>query len=93
MSGTRTGWRRYAIDTRPLRHPTYRRIFIGSATAFFGAQFTVIAVPIQMYAITRSDSWVGVLGVVGLIPLLVFALNTTRSFFPKTFAIADSSRE
>ncbi len=23
------GWRRVAIDTRPLRHPAYRRMFIG----------------------------------------------------------------
>ncbi|HEY7176243.1 MAG TPA: MFS transporter [Micromonosporaceae bacterium] len=63
-----------AIDTRPLRHETYRRMFIGSATSFFGTQLTAVAVPVQMYAMTRSNAWVGVLGIVGLGPLLIFAL-------------------
>jgi MFS family permease len=70
----RTGWRRIAIDTRPLRHETYRRMFIGSVTSFFGTQLTAVAVPVQMYAMTRSNAWVGVLGIVGLGPLLIFAL-------------------
>src|SRR5689334_15352717 len=70
----RTGWRRHTIDTRPLRHPAYRRIFIGNAMSFFGTQFTAVAVPVQMYAITHSTLWVGLLGVAGLVPLLVFAL-------------------
>lgn len=78
VEGTRAsagkGWRRVAIDTRPLRHPAYRRMFIGSATSFFGSQFTAVAVPVQMYALTGSNGWVGLLGVAGLVPLLVFAL-------------------
>ncbi len=69
-----SGWRRWAIDTRPLRHPSYRRMFIGSATSFFGAQFTAIAVPIQIYTMTRSNAWVGYVSFAGLVPLLVFAL-------------------
>jgi len=70
----KAGWRRWAIDTRPLRHPAYRRMFIGSATSFFGAQFTAIAVPIQVYTMTHSNAWVGYVSAAGLIPLLVFAL-------------------
>jgi MFS family permease len=70
----RDGWRRVTIDTRPLRHSAYRRMFIGSATSFFGSQFTAVAVPVQMYALTGSNGWVGLLGVAGLVPLLVFAL-------------------
>ena len=69
-----TGWRRIAIDTRPLRHAAYRRMFIGSAASFFGTQLTAVAVPVQMYAMTRSNAWVGVLGIAGLVPLLIFAL-------------------
>jgi hypothetical protein len=68
------GWRRFAIDTRPLRHPAYRRVFIGNATSFFGTQFTAVAVPVQMYALTKSTLWVGYLGLAGLVPLLIFAL-------------------
>jgi hypothetical protein len=36
------------VDTRPLRHPAYRRVFVGNATSFFGTQFTAVAVPVQM---------------------------------------------
>jgi MFS family permease len=68
------GWRRHAIDVRPLRHPAYRRIFVGSSVAFVGYQFTAVAVPVQMYAMTRNSFWVGLLGVAALGPLLVFAL-------------------
>src|SRR2546421_11222693 len=67
-------WRRLAIDVRPLRHAAFRRIFIGTATSFFGSQLTAVAVPVQMYALTRSRLWVGYLGIAGLVPLLVFAL-------------------
>ncbi|NJC72858.1 MFS transporter [Planosporangium thailandense] len=69
------GWlARHAIDVRPLRHPAYRRMFIGSAVSFFGYQFTAVAVPVQMFALTHSSAWVGYLGVAGLVPLLIFAL-------------------
>jgi len=70
----RPRWRRLAIDTRPLRHPAYRRIFTGNSAAMFGSQFTVVAVPVQMFALTRSSLWVGYLGLAGLVPLLVLAL-------------------
>ncbi|TML31796.1 MAG: MFS transporter [Actinobacteria bacterium] len=65
---------RVAIDTRPLRHPAYRRVFIGNSASFFGTQVTAVAVPVQMYALTHSSLWVGYLGIAGLVPLLVFAL-------------------
>ena len=66
--------RRHTIDVRPLRHPAYRRMFVGNAVSFFGYQFTAVAVPVQMYALTRSSTWVGLLGLAALLPLLVFAL-------------------
>ena len=66
--------RRHAIDTRPLRHAPYRRLFLGWSVSSFGLQFTAVAVPVQMYAITRSSAWVGLLGVAALVPIVVFAL-------------------
>jgi MFS family permease len=71
---TRGGWRRVALDTTPLRHPAYRSIFIGTVMSYFGTQLTAVAVPVQMYALTRSSLWVGLIGIAGLVPLLVFAL-------------------
>ncbi|MDT5036158.1 MAG: hypothetical protein QOE03_1343, partial [Micromonosporaceae bacterium] len=61
------GWLgRHAIDVRPLRHAAYRRLFIGSAVSYFGYQFTAVAVPVQMYALTGSSTWVGYLGLAAL---------------------------
>ncbi|MGW0432301.1 MFS transporter [Micromonospora sp. NPDC003197] len=65
---------RWAIDVRPLRVPPYRRMWLGNAVSMFGFQFTAIAVPVEMYAITGGSFWVGLLGLAGLIPLLVFGL-------------------
>ena len=66
--------RRHAIDTAPLVHSAYRRIFIGNAVSGFGYQFTAVAVPVQMYALTSSSLWVGLIGIAALVPLLIFAL-------------------
>jgi len=66
--------RRHAIDTRPLRHAPYRRLFAGQAISAIGLAFTAVAVPVQMFAITRSSLWVGLLGIASLIPLVAFAL-------------------
>ncbi|HEY6748436.1 MAG TPA: MFS transporter [Mycobacteriales bacterium] len=63
-----------AIDTRPLRHRDYRRLFIGQGVSFVGFQVTAVAVPVQVYDISRSSFWVGILGLVGLLPLIVFGL-------------------
>jgi MFS family permease len=66
--------RRHSIDTRPLRHPPYRRVFIGNAVSNFGFQFTAVAVQVQMYALTHSSGYVGLLGLASLIPLVVFGV-------------------
>ena len=67
----RKGW---VIDTRPLKVVAYRRMWIGNGVSFFGFQFTSVAVPVEMYAITHSSAWVGLLGIAGLVPLLIFGL-------------------
>jgi MFS family permease len=66
--------RSWMIDTRPLSVPTFRRTWIGNGASYFGFQFTAVAVPVQMFAITGSPTWVGLLGVAGLVPLLIFGL-------------------
>src|SRR4051794_15063528 len=49
-------------------------MWIGNGVSFFGFQFTAVAVPVQMYAVTHSSAWVGLLGVAALVPLLIFGL-------------------
>ncbi|TDC27472.1 MFS transporter [Micromonospora sp. 15K316] len=70
----RAGVRRWAIDLRPLRVPDYRRIWLGNGVAMFGFQFTAVAVPVEMYDITEASLWVGLLGIAGFVPLLIFGL-------------------
>lgn len=66
--------RRLAVDTRPLAIPAYRRLWIGQGVSFIGFQLTSVAVSAQIYAITGSSFWVGMLGPANLIPLVVFGL-------------------
>ncbi|MER6011992.1 MFS transporter [Streptomyces bluensis] len=74
-TGSRTrGWRRWAMDTRPLRRPAYRRLWSSTIVTAVGSQLTAVAVPKQIYDITGSSAWVGYASLAGLLPLMVFAL-------------------
>ena len=66
--------RQVAVDVRPLRHADFRRLFLGQGVAFVGFQLTAVAVAVQMYAVTHSSFWVGLLGVAALVPLVVLGL-------------------
>ncbi|MFE6175418.1 MFS transporter [Streptomyces sp. NPDC056464] len=70
----RRGWRRWAMDTRPLRRPAYRRLWSSTIVTTVGSQLTAVAVPKQVYDITGSSAWVGAASLAGLLPLAVFAL-------------------
>ena len=70
----REGWRRWAMDTRPLRRPAYRRLWSSTIVTAVGSQLTAVAVPKQIYDITGSSAWVGYASLAGLLPLVVFAL-------------------
>ncbi len=63
------------LDLAPLREsPAYRRLLLGDAVSVVGTQVTMVAVPIQVYAQTRSAAAVGLVGLAGLVPLIVFGL-------------------
>ncbi|WP_375480754.1 MFS transporter [uncultured Jatrophihabitans sp.] len=66
--------RRHAVDTRPLAIPEYRRLLIGQGTSFIGSMLTQVAVPVQVYAISKSSLDVGFVGLAGLVPIVVFGL-------------------
>lgn len=66
--------RRVAVDVTPLRHDAFRRLWIGNGVSFVGYAITGVAIPVQMYQITGSSFWVGLLGIAALVPLLIFAL-------------------
>lgn len=61
-------------DTRPLRTPAYRRLWTAGIVTVVGSQLSVVAVPTQIFALTGSSAYVGLTGLFGLLPLVVFGL-------------------
>ena len=61
-------------DTTPLRTPAYRRLWAAGIVTVIGAQLSVVAVPTQIYQLTGSSAYVGLTGLFGLVPLVVFGL-------------------
>ena len=72
--GLRAALRRHAVDMRPVRITDYRRLLVGQGTAFIGSMVTQVAVPVEVYSISHSSLLVGLVGFVGLLPLVVFGL-------------------
>jgi MFS family permease len=66
--------KRHALATRPLAIAPYRRLLIGQGTSFIGSMLTQVAVPVQVYALTHSSLYVGLVGFAGLVPIVVFGL-------------------
>jgi MFS family permease len=62
------------MDTTPLRHRPFRRLWSSTTVTAIGSQLTAVAVPKQVYDITGSSAWVGYASFAGLVPLVVFAL-------------------
>jgi MFS family permease len=67
-------FRKHAIDLRPLKIADYRRMLAGQGTAFIGSMLTQVAVPVEVYDITKSSLYVGLVGFAGLLPIVVFGL-------------------
>jgi MFS family permease len=61
-------------DTRPLNTLEFRRLWTAGVVTTIGAQMTVVAVPVQIYTLTQSSAYVGLTGLFGLVPLVVFGL-------------------
>ncbi|MEV5895825.1 MFS transporter [Nonomuraea fuscirosea] len=66
--------RRHLVDTRPLGVPAYRRIWMGQAVTHVGVGVTVVAVGQQVFELTHSSFYVGLIGIANLVPLVVFGL-------------------
>ena len=59
------------IDVRPLRESKqFRLLYAGNVVSSIGSQVTVVAAPFQVYLITHSSLWVGLLGLAQVIPLI-----------------------
>lgn len=67
--------RRLLADLSPLRvSQDYRRLFTGNAVSYLGRQLTVVAIPFQVFTITKSSVAVGMIGLATLAPLVTLSL-------------------
>jgi hypothetical protein len=66
--------RRFFADLTPLRTPDYRRLWFAGIPTVIGANLTIFAVPVQIYALTQNSAYVGLSGIFALVPLVVFGL-------------------
>jgi MFS family permease len=63
--------RRIAVDITPLRQSRdFRFLWFGELISTMGRQITVVALPFQVFLLTRSPLAVGIIGLVELFPLI-----------------------
>jgi MFS family permease len=67
--------RSLAVDLSPLRESRqFRLLFIGEAVSDLGSEITAVAVPYQVYQMTRSPLAVGLLALCQLGPIMILPL-------------------
>lgn len=63
------------VDVTPLRTSRdFRLLFIAGTVFYLGAMVSYVAIPFQVYRLTGSNFAVGAIGLVELVPLVVFGL-------------------
>ena len=67
--------RQYAIDLSPLKkYRDFRLLWSAGLFSYFGSMITFVAIPFQVKELTNSYWAVGLIGVVEIIPLIIFGL-------------------
>jgi len=66
---------RWRVDVSPLRTSRdFRLLFLSGAVSYLGSMFTMVALPLQAQQLTGSFVVVGLLGLVEIVPIVVFGL-------------------
>ncbi len=66
-----TGFRRFLVDLTPLRSSReFRRLWFGQGISYVLGEVTYVALPYQVYQLTKSTFAVGAIALVELVPLL-----------------------
>src|SRR5258708_39647201 len=74
-AGARRLLQSVATDITPLRaERAYRLLWSGNLVSTVGRQITVVALPYQVFLLTRSSLAVGAIGAAQLAPLVVLSL-------------------
>jgi MFS family permease len=64
------------VDLEPVRRDRdFRMLWLGQLISGVGRQVTVVALPFQLWQLTHSSLSIGLLALVQLVPILVFALG------------------
>jgi MFS family permease len=72
---TDTATPRWRLDVSPLRTSRdFRLLFTSGVVSYLGSMFTFVAIPLQAQQLTGSFIVVGMLGLVEVVPLVVFGL-------------------
>ena len=62
------------IDLSPFRHKNFRRLFFGQLISAFGTQITAVVIPFQVYLITQSTFYTGLISGVEFIFIFISSL-------------------
>ncbi len=72
----RRGLRGLLVDLAPVRlDRDFRLLWFGQLISGVGRQVTVVALPFELWQLTHSSLSIGLLAIVQLVPILVFALG------------------
>jgi MFS family permease len=64
------------VDLEPVRRDRdFRMIWLGQLVSGLGRQVTVVVLPLELWNLTRNPLAIGLLAIVQLVPILVFALG------------------
>jgi MFS-type transporter involved in bile tolerance (Atg22 family) len=67
--------RSLALDTSPLRDsPAFRALWLSQMVSMAGTQMRIVAVAWQVFQITGSNVAVGLIGLVEVVPLVIFSI-------------------
>jgi MFS family permease len=62
------------IDFSPLKGANYRKLFLGQLISAFGSQMTAVIIPFQIYFLTQSVFWTGLISGVEFVFLFISSL-------------------
>jgi MFS family permease len=86
--------RRHFVDLSPLREsPAFARLWIGGSISGIGSQMTIVAVGLQIFAITGSTLAVSLVALFALPPMVIFGLYggvLADSFDRRTVALVSA---
>lgn len=62
------------IDLSPFRHKNFRRLFFGQLISAFGTQMTAVVIPFQVFLVTKSTFYTGLISGVEFVFLFMSSL-------------------